>query len=542
MTPTSISEPAPPPTSTPGATVTPLATPTVTAPATAAPVPENLLRGGILRFAIPEGPPHSDPHLTVSSALVSWGAGQAYSRLFKFDTTGGGTVVRCDLCSSWEQLAPLTFKIELREGVVWQNTPPLNGRPLTAQDVVFSLNRQATVGYPNSALFSNIAEFTAVGEREILIRLESPDSELLEKLADAHSRIVSPEAVGVNGDLRRGPTVGTGPWIANQILADITRLIVNPDYYDDNLPYLDGLDIQVMQSEQVRIAGMRSKIIDLAQASLSSVINTTEQFEEIQWVGVENPAAGVEVMINTARSPMDKQAVREAMMLSWPYERGTTDLDGNPLIDTKNAVSGFSLGLPILNPDWLLPSENYMSLFQNLDRAKSLLANSEFEPADNVVIRVGEYGQEYIDQANSMAEGLASIGIDAEVERVSTRVFGDEVWLSGEYDIAVGAPPPVSSTTAYLFAVHHSAGPWNSTGYADPEIDRLIEAQAREYDIVKRGELLLEIQRRILAGSYRFIASTRTTNWMFWDYVHDFNPITPRGDTDFLTRVWLTPR
>jgi hypothetical protein len=29
---------------------------------------------------------------------------------------------------------------------------------------------------------------------------------------------------------------------------------------------------------------------------------------------------------------------------------------------------------------------------------------------------------------------------------------------------------------------------------------------------------------------------------MFWDYVHDFKPFTPRGETDFLTRVWLTER
>jgi peptide/nickel transport system substrate-binding protein len=110
----------------------------------------------------------------------------------------------------------------------------------------------------------------------------------------------------------------------------------------------------------------------------------------------------------------------------------------------------------------------------------------------------------------------------------------------GDYDIMVGAPPPISSTTAYLYSVHHSDGPWNTTGYSDPEVDRLIEAQAKEYDSAKRGDLLLEIQENILAGSHRFIANTRVTHWMYWNYVNDFEPFTPRGDTDFLTRVWLT--
>ncbi|MEE8046608.1 MAG: ABC transporter substrate-binding protein [Dehalococcoidia bacterium] len=487
-----------------------------------------------------------DPHQTVSSGLLSWGAGLAYSRLFKFDTTDGIATVVCDLCSSWEQSAPLTFSVKLRDDVVWQNLPPLNGRALTAQDVVFSLNRQKTSTFPNAALLSNISEFTAIGEHEILIRLKAPDSETLEKLADSHSRIVAPEAVEVNGDLRRGPTVGTGPWIASEVQADTTRLIVNPDYYGDEVPYLAGLDIQVTPSEATRVAGMRSRIIDLAQARFGAVASARERFEEIEWIGVENPAAGVEIMMNTARSPMDRQAVREAMMLTWPVGKRLVIPGSVEIPDSSNPNSGISLGLPILNPSWVLPVSKFSHLISSgqngLDQANTLLTSAALKPSDNVVIKVGEFGQDYIDQANAMAAGLASVGIRADVERVSTRTFGDEVWIGGDYDIAVGAPPPVSSTTAYLFAVHHSAGPWNTTGYSDPEIDRLIEAQAREYDSVKRGEMLVEIQHLVLAGSHRFIVQTRTTHWIWWPFVHDFEPFTPRGDTEFLTRVWMTER
>ncbi len=534
------STPAPTPTATPGPTATPFITQTAIPSPTAALPPENLERGGVLRFTIPEGPPHSDPHLTVSSALVSWAAGQAYSRLFKFETVRRSSTVVCDLCESWEQTAPLTFKIKLREDVKWQNLSPVNGRSLNAQDVVYSLNRQATPGYPNSVLLSNISEISSVGEYEILIRLESPDSEILEKLADSHSRIVARAAVEVAGDLRRGPTVGTGPWIASEVHADTTRLIINPDYYDKDRPYLDGLDIQVMPSGSVRAAGMRTKIIDLAQVSYDDVVSARERFEDIQWAGIENPAAGVEIAMNTARSPMDNQAVREAMMQTWKPGDFINDPGAQEFQGSLFGVPGMSLGLPILNPEWLIDRSVYANRFFDIPEANTLLASASLKPTDNIIIKVGEFGQEYIDQANAMAEGLASVGIRAEVERVSTRVFGDEVWTKGDYDIMVGSPPPISSTTAYLFSVHHSDGPWNTTGYSDPEIDRLIEAQAREYDAAKRGAMLLEIQEKILAGSHRFIASTRTTHWMFWDYVNDFEPFTPRGDTDFLTRVWLT--
>jgi peptide/nickel transport system substrate-binding protein len=472
--------------------------------------------------------------------LVSWGAGQAYSRLFKFETTDRNSTVVCDLCESWEQTAALTFKIKLREDLKWQNLPPLNGRSLNAQDVVYSLNRQSTPGYSNAALLSNVTEITSVGEYEVLIRLESPDSEILEKLADSHTRIVARAAVEVGGDLRRGPHVGTGPWIASEVHADTTRLIVNPDYYDSDLPYLDGLDIQVMPSSSIRAAGMRAKIIDLAQVSFDDADSALNSFDEIQYIGIENPAAGVELALNTGRSPMDDITVREAMMLTWKpgdfsNSPGETEFQGTLL-----GVPGMSLGLPLLDQNWLIDSSSFSNRFADISKANEILATAAIKPTDNIVIKVGEFGQQYVDKANEFAEGLASVGIRAEVERVSTRVFGDEVWTIGDYDIMVGAPPPISSTTAYLYSVHHSAGPWNTTGYSDPEIDRLIEAQAKEYDSGKRGQMLLEIQERILAGSHRFIANTRVTHWMYWDYVNDFEPFTPRGDTDFLTRVWLT--
>jgi peptide/nickel transport system substrate-binding protein len=487
-----------------------------------------------------------DPHLTVASGLLSWGAAQAYSRLFKFEVDAGSrsAVVVCDLCSSWSQPDPLTFSMQIRTDVTWQNFPPLNGRQLTAQDVVFSLKRQATANFPNAALLSNIAEITARGDYEIVIRLKSPDSETLEKLADSHSRIVAPEAVEVNGDLRRGPTVGTGPWMVSEALADVTRLIANPDYYNDDLPYLDGLDIQVVPEAATRAAGMRTKVIDLAQVTVEDAHVARISFEEIDWIGIENPAAGVEIMMNTTRSPMDKLAVRKAMMLVWDAGIGPRIPGVVAVLDTYNSLPGVSLGLPILNLDWLLASSNYLPRFGasnvDTDNANTLLSRAGLTPADNVIIKVGEYGELHIVLGNYLAEALASVGIRAEVERISTRKFGDEVWVDGDYDIAVGSPPPISSTTGYLFSVHHSDGPWNTTGYSDPELDRLIEAQAQEYDTVKRGQLLREIQQRILAGSHRFITATRTTHWIFWDYVNDFEPFTPRGDTDFLTKVWLS--
>ena len=519
-----------------GPTATPFATMTSAAPKPTIPPPKNLERGGTLRFAVPEGPPHTDPHLTVSSGLLTWGTGQSYSRLFKFDLNNGGPVVVCDLCSSWTLSTPITLNIKLRGDINWQDIPPLNGRTVTAQDIVFSLKRQATNEYPNASLLSSVADFTAIGDSDIVIRLLTPDSEILEKLADSHSRIVAPEVVKANGDLRRGPTIGSGPWITTESQADMTRLIVNPSYYGD-IPYLDGLDIQVMPGQGTRVAGMRSKILDVAQADWSLISDATEKFEEIGWTGISNSAAGIEIAMNTARSPIDRQDVRKAMMLAW--DPLIADLMQEDATENEDYPS-ISLGLPLLNPDWQLSTTDLGNRFNDPKQASHILSSTEGVPAEGLTIKVGEYGSEYIDMAQHMVEELTSAGIQTKLERVSTRTFGDEVWVNGNYDIFVGAPLPISSTTGYLFAIHHSDGPWNTTGYSNPEIDRLITAQAEEYRPNKRAEFLLEIQQKILDGSHRFIIKKRSTYWMWWDYVENFNPMTPRGDSHFLTQVWLS--
>ena len=498
--------------------------------------PKNLERGGTLRFAVPEGPPHTDPHLTVSSGLLTWGTGQSYSRLFKFDLNNGGPVVVCDLCSSWTLSTPITLNIKLRGDINWQDIPPLNGRTVTAQDIVFSLKRQATNEYPNASLLSSVADFTAIGDSDIVIRLLTPDSEILEKLADSHSRIVAPEVVKANGDLRRGPTIGSGPWITTESQADMTRLIVNPSYYGD-IPYLDGLDIQVMPGQGTRVAGMRSKILDVAQADWSLISDATEKFEEIEWIGISNSAAGIEIAMNTARSPIDRQDVRKAMMLAW--DPLIADLMQEDATENEDYPS-ISLGLPLLNPDWQLSTTDLGNRFNDPKQASTILSSTEGVPPEGLTIKVGEYGSEYIDMAQHMVEELTSAGIQTKLERVSTRTFGDEVWVNGNYDIFVGAPLPISSTTGYLFAIHHADGPWNTTGYSNPEIDQLITAQAEEYRPDKRAEILLEIQQKILDGSHRFIIKKRSTYWMWWDYVENFNPMTPRGDSHFLTQVWLS--
>jgi len=520
LTPTPVVTVNPQPTATPFTPPTPVPAPTEVLP------PANLERGGILRMAIPEGAPHLDPHLTVSSSLVSWGSGLAYSRLLKFDSEPDSTTIICDICESWTQTTPLSFEFKLRDDVFWQPLRPLNGRKLTAQDVEFSLNRQREVGSPNAALLSNISEITTSSDSDLTIRLISPDAEALEKLADAHSRIIPREVIDQEGDLRRGPTIGSGPWMTIQENPEYTELIANPDYYAPELPYLDGVSFQVMPNTATRVTALRTKIIDVVQANDDLIVAAIDAFEDIERITTSSSSAGVEVALNTNRAPFDSPAFRE---VTWNLMNPSAWFESSAIHANVQ-----SAGLPGSPGD----RSSFEGLFNDHENANSILATGGFTSSDNLVIRVGEYGPDYIDTANHLAGAFADVGIRADVDRVSTRVFADDVWIGGNFDISVGAPAPIHSISGYLLNVHHSQGSWNTTGISDAELDRLIEIQAMEYNPGKRNEILKDLQERIIEAKYRLLIATRNTHWAYWNTVEGWDPYITRGDTDFLTRVW----
>ncbi|PYN17868.1 MAG: hypothetical protein DME05_03105, partial [Candidatus Rokuibacteriota bacterium] len=103
-------------------------------------------RGGTLAIRTWD-PPHFDPFQTISyktHIALSF----THSRLLKHKAGPGvvpGTFpIEGDLAESWTQPSETTYVFKLRKGVRWHNKPPVNGRELTADDVVFSVNHFLT--------------------------------------------------------------------------------------------------------------------------------------------------------------------------------------------------------------------------------------------------------------------------------------------------------------------------------------------------------------------------------------------------------------
>src|SRR5215475_8961955 len=123
-------------------------------------------RGGTIVLRLWD-PPHFDPYLQVSyktHIVYSF----THSRLVKYKSGPGivpGTfAIEGDLAESWSQLDESTYVFKLRRGARWHPKPPVNGRELTAEDVVYSVDRFRTIkGNPNASMRYSDYSIEALG-------------------------------------------------------------------------------------------------------------------------------------------------------------------------------------------------------------------------------------------------------------------------------------------------------------------------------------------------------------------------------------------
>lgn len=499
---------------------------------TARPKP-NAVFGGVLRLLTPEDIAHQDIHFEASPALSTWGPGIAYSRLLRFAAGPGvqqpSLELQCDLCVSWRMVDPVTFEFTLRDGIRWHDDALVGGRALNADDVLYSLTRQ--LGGPNGGLLGSIDDMAATGDGVLTVSLAGPDADFMLGLADARSKIVSREAVELNGDLRSGPTVGTGPWRLTSTGSTLTHGFERfQDYFGEQLAYADELRVHIVDDPQTRDAAFIVGQIDVMELTPFEWDALKQREGGLAAIFVPETGAGVEFALNPDIFPFDNPDVRRAAFAALNPAQAIEDL--------WLGAGYLSFGVPLVGPDWGLEATDLLGRIASPAGSRKLLSGIETGP---VTIKVGRFGDAYIAYANRIAEELRAVGFEVTVEEVTRITFADEVWKGGDYQAFLGPIPPVTSPNAFLFTIVHSEGPYYRGGPPDEQIDILIELQAGEYDVAVRRARLKEIQRRMLASAVRFMPVTRTSVWAVQPWVRNFRPNPSGFEYAHWAEVWLDP-
>ena len=183
-------------------------------------------RGGTLSLRLWE-PPHWDPYLTISyKTHIAYSF--THSRLLRHKAGPGvapGTFpIEGDLAESWTQPNETTYVFKLRQGVRWQNKPPLNGRELVAEDVKYSFERfLGEKGNANKPMLASVDKVEAPDKYTVRVTLKEPFAWFLDMLSNPGALwIIARECVEKSGgDLRKVESaVGTGPYTPGKLQAE----------------------------------------------------------------------------------------------------------------------------------------------------------------------------------------------------------------------------------------------------------------------------------------------------------------------------------
>ncbi|MDR2487755.1 MAG: ABC transporter substrate-binding protein, partial [Clostridiales Family XIII bacterium] len=129
--------------------------------------------------------------------------------LLRFDKDGA---LQPELATSWEAVDELTYVYQIRQDAKFSD-----GTPVTADDVVFSLNRVKDPALASDLLwaYKNVQSVEATGEWEVTVKLSTPDATWQYIPATPGGQVTSKayfEAHKEDFGTADGLTLGSGPY------------------------------------------------------------------------------------------------------------------------------------------------------------------------------------------------------------------------------------------------------------------------------------------------------------------------------------------
>jgi len=370
-----------------------------------------------------------------------------------------------------------------------------DGTPLTAKDVAYTFDRLKRLGAGVAALAEGYDTTEIVDDTHLTIRLSQPNSLFLGALSKIYilnSALAAANAGDDDGQAwLQSHDAGSGPYQIADVTGDNVTVSLFEDYWDKAEGRPEAFLFRRIDESATSLNELRAGNIDLA-FRLSDRDAVTAASDPALGVLMLSIPFQTEVVFNTRTGPTADPRVRKAIRLAYDYEGGLAGLR----VGNGSLANG-----PI--PNTLACRPDLPLVKQDLDEAKRLLAEAgvpdlkatlRFQPAFEVQQR----------EATLLQSNLADIGVSLNLEPIA---FPN--WLASLKDInalpqmmlfedfAQFPDPGVMLVKGYK----SDAIGTNRTGYANPEVDALLDEILATTDYDRRCELYVKVQEILDADS-----------------------------------------
>jgi peptide/nickel transport system substrate-binding protein len=441
------------------------------------------------------------------------------------------------LAESWEVPEGGTLILHIRKGVHYALNPQseasrlVNGRELTADDVVFSLKRYlelktSYIGFSYPGLAAS-AEITAPDESTVMIKVPPEEWANAVTLFPDFATIFPPEVVQNYGDMTDWRnSVGTGPFILVDFLSmSSATLIRNHNYWGkdpvgpgkgNQLPYLDGVNYLIIPDRSTRIAALRTGKLDRLTVDWEDAAAITRTNPELLYrTNIADSSYSIYMRIDKPETPFADIRVRRALHLALNQQEIVDEFYGGqaeilvwPIIQTREYADAY---VPLEE----LP-ESVQELYgYNPDKAKQLLAEAGYPDGfkTTVVCYATETHTDYLSVVKAYWE---QIGVELVID---AKEYVSYVTLAGRRNYEQMMYYANSGIGTYMKMINmRGPGRFNQGYIDDPVIEETYQEMVK-HDIATGEAVIAGLNRELmpyLLDQAYVITKPNPYSYTFW--------------------------
>lgn len=318
----------------------------------------------------------------------------------------------------------LEYVFTLRQGVKFHD-----GSEMTADDVVFSINRTIEKGwaFDMTAFISNVEK---VDDYTVKMTLNTPFGGMLGSLASPYFSIMSKNYLEEKGDdiVEREP-MGTGAYkFVEWVSGDHITLEANEDYFQ-GAPAIKNVTFKPITDKNTGLISLQTGEID-AYLNVNAIdIPTVEDDDSLAFYSTEL-AAVLSLNMNVEAAPLDNADVRKAI---------------NYAINKQNIIDGALEGRGTVANSAISPtcdgySENVKAYEYDPEKAKELLAGAGYTESNplNLTIKLKEDAKNQ-KVAQVIQNDLKQVNVNVEIDVMEAGAYTTDIYSNGNYQMTISS-------------------------------------------------------------------------------------------------------
>ena len=370
-----------------------------------------------------------------------------------------------------------TYTFTLREGVKFHN-----GQTVTAEDVVYSINRCAAVPEgqekPLVAAFSAVKSVEALDEKTVAVTIAQRDLEFISYMTAA--------IIPADYENQDTAPVGTGPFKFVSRTPQQDFVMERFEDYWGAPAWLDKVTYKICENADALVMHLNGGSIDLcAHLTSAQASQLNQSFQVLE--GTMNLVQAI--YLNNQAKPFDNQMVRQALCYA---------IDRQGIMDMVADGHGTAVGSSIYPAfaKYFLP-ELVDKYPHDVAKAKELLAQAGYPDGFDMTISVPNNYQPHMDTAEVVAEQLREAGINVTIQPVEWSTWLDTIYNGRQFQATVVGVDAANMTARAMLERFTSDYGKNFINYNNPAYDALFQQainaqdEATQTDLYKQMEAML---------------------------------------------------